>query len=77
MKIKGKKYEYYVEPYHGKVIAEVYEVVDYDSHHLKPLNISLAKKIFGSWFRDANKQDFIDAREWADDMLQNIYHANK
>ena len=78
MIVNDTEYGYTIEPSYGKVRAEIYKLMYLEAHpEWKPLQIHLDSKNFSGVFRRTNRQDFVDAREWADQQLKNIYHANK
>lgn len=80
MEVKGRNYDYLVEPSYGKIRAEVYKIIEnptmaLDKH--RETHIHLAKKTFGKWYRGITDQDYKDAREWAEAQLKAIYFANR
>lgn len=80
MEVKGRNYDYLVEPFFGKIKAEVYKIIENQTVALekhRDTHIHLTKKTFGKWYRGITNQDYKDAREWAETQLKAIYFANK
>ena len=78
LKINNREYGFTIEPYYGKVIAEIYKV----STPLIKLNqndvhIRLLSKKFGKCFRKPIESDYNDARKWALEQMKFIEEANK
>ena len=76
MKVNNREYGYTVEPRFGKILAEIYSVSKMMIGK-EPMHIHLIKKQFGKWYRKPIKEDYVKAREWAEEQIQCIYHANK
>jgi len=78
MIVNNTEYGYTIEPFFDKVRVEIYKVS-------KPLatasgnkvHLHLMDKAFGAWYRKPTKEDYVDAKEWAEDQMMCIYHANK
>jgi len=68
-----RRFGFTVTPHFGKVLAEVYrEYIPKNLSNKDPLHIQVHSKEFGGGFFG-----FKDAREWAKNILIQIYHANK
>ena len=81
MKINGEEYKFIIEPYTTQVSAKIYKVVELrGSKYINGVGgeIPIAHKSFGNkWFGEPTKEDYVNARTWAEEQLQNIYRANK
>jgi len=74
MIIKEREYIFKIEPKNHVIVAEIFRIERIGD---TGSNIFLISKSFGNWFRSIRDEDYKDAREWAENHLKNIYHANK
>ena len=79
MKVNGTTYGFRIEPTFSKVRVEIYkELILFSKYNNDPTEIGLLNKSFGSICRSSPiEEDYKKAREWAEEQLQFIYHANK
>lgn len=71
IKINNRLYNYSIFPLYDKVYAEIY--YSYTSSKVK---IHAISKEFGSIFRKPIEQDYINAKQWANNQLKYIINAN-
>jgi hypothetical protein len=78
MRINGIEYGYTIEPNNNRVRAEIYKksksLINLSQ---KNVRINLIDKTFGKWYRKPVKEDYKKAKEWAEDQMRFIFHANK
>lgn len=74
MKIKDTKYGFSIFPNNDMVKVEIYKISECGSAEF---HIQLISNTFGSYFRKPVEADYIKARAWADDQMNNIFNANK
>jgi len=78
MKVNNREYEYTIVPRVNKIQAKIYQVVEKSIGTFKyNTHILLLDKTFSKWYRKPIKEDYIKAREWAEEQIQCIFHANK
>lgn len=72
MTVKDMEFDFNILPAGSAVIAQIYMIDDYVTNQT-----ILTHKEFGRWYRGRIKKDYDDARAWAEEQLEFIYHANK
>ena len=77
MKVNNNQYGYTIQPFQGKIRAEIYKLGKRILEGVGMPHIYLTHKTFGKWYRQPVKEDYEKAKEWADCQMGYIYHANK
>ena len=77
MKVNNQEYGFTIEPSGNKVRVLIHRIGVHLFFKGKEVYFTIQQKSFGRWFREPTKKDYEKARKWADDQLQNIFHANK
>jgi len=70
MRVNDREYKYTIVPRFGKLNAEIYQSYDDGT------DIHLISKNFGSLFKGITRQDYIDAKHWAEQHLLSMFIAN-
>ena len=73
MKVNGKEYRYRIEPRFGKVYAEIFCIYKIESEH----EMHLISKSFKKWYKPIQDSDYSNAKEWAENHLENMKKNNK